>query len=219
MRGVNSWLAESGGRWLMIDAGKPSTVGQLFSGIESAGCGPEKISLLVISHAHYDHVGGAGPLKKKANVPVAIHRADAGLLRSGGFEISDGLNFTGRLKAFLGRNVAPRRMFAFEPVEPDVIVDRERRIDDFGFAAVILHTPGHSNGSISVLTDEGDLFPGDLAITQPMSGIWRHMPIYGSSVDDIKNGWRSLLERGARHVYPSHGEDFPASELRQILKG
>ncbi|MDR0649111.1 MAG: MBL fold metallo-hydrolase [Synergistaceae bacterium] len=215
---VNAWLAESGGRWLLVDSGKPRTVGALFSGIASAGCNPRDISLLVISHAHFDHVGGAGRLKRESGVPIAIHRSEADLLRTGGFEISDGLNGLGRYRAFLGRHVAPRRMFAFEPAEPDVIIDAERRMDDFGFAATIIHSPGHSRGSVSLLTDDGDLFCGDLAITQPLPGIWSHMPIYGSSVQDIKRSWRALLDRGAKHIYPSHGRDFKAEELEDLLK-
>ncbi|MDR1515087.1 MAG: MBL fold metallo-hydrolase [Synergistaceae bacterium] len=214
---MNAWLAESGGRWLLVDSGKPKTTGALLGGIAAAGCAPEDISLLIISHAHYDHVGGAGRLKREAGVPIAIHKSEADLLRTGGFKISDGLNGLGRVRAFLGRHVAPRRMFAFEPAEPDIIIDDERRVDDFGFAATIIHSPGHSMGSISLLTDDGDLFPGDLAITQPLPGVWAHMPIYGSSIQDIRRSWRALLERGAKHVYPSHGSDFPAKELEALL--
>jgi glyoxylase-like metal-dependent hydrolase (beta-lactamase superfamily II) len=215
---VNAWLVESGGRRLLVDSGKPGTTAEFFGGIVRAGCRPGDISLLVISHAHFDHVGGAGRLKKEHGVPIAIHRSEAELLRTGRFEISDGLNGLGRFRAFLGRHVAPRSMFAFEPVEPDIIIDGERRIDDFGFAATLIHSPGHSRGSISLLTDDGDLFPGDLAITQPMPGAWSHMPIYGSSAQDIMRSWRVLLDRGAKHVYPSHGRDFKATELKDLLE-
>jgi glyoxylase-like metal-dependent hydrolase (beta-lactamase superfamily II) len=201
----------------LVDSGKPKTTGALYGGIAAAGINPRDISLLIISHAHYDHVGAAGRLKRETGVPIAIHRNEAGLLRTGGFEISDGLNPLGYMRAFLGRHVAPRSMFAFEPAEPDIIIEDERRIDDFGFPAAIIHSPGHSRGSISLLADDGSLFCGDLAITQPMQGVWRHMPIYGSSIDDIKKSWRALLERGARHVYPSHGRDFPAKELEYLL--
>jgi glyoxylase-like metal-dependent hydrolase (beta-lactamase superfamily II) len=214
---VNAWLAGFGGKWLMIDAGKPDSVNLLASGMASLGLSPTDINLLVISHAHFDHVGGAGFVKRKGGMPVAIHKTEADLLRSGSFEISDGLNAFGRLKIFIGRHIAPRSMFAFEPVTPDLIIEGERRLDDFGFPATIIHTPGHSPGSISVLFDKGDLFIGDLAITQHMPGIWRHMPFYGSSIEDIKMSWRALLARGAKHVYPSHGRDFPASELADLL--
>lgn len=39
------------------------------------------------------------------------------------------------------------------------------------------------------------------------------MPIYGTSIRDIASSWRMLADRGAKHVYPSHGRDFSMSEL------
>ncbi|MDR1886017.1 MAG: MBL fold metallo-hydrolase [Synergistaceae bacterium] len=215
--GVNAWLMESGGRWLLFDSGKPRSAGSLLAGIRSAGCSPRDISLVVLSHAHYDHVGGASAIRELSDAPVVIHRLEAEVLRSGKFVISDGLNALGRMKAFIGRRLVPKRFFAFTPVDPDLIVDGSMRIDGCGFAAAIIHTPGHSEGSISVQTNDGDLFAGDLAITQPLSGIWRHMPIYGSSTDDIKRSWRMVLDMGAKRIYPSHGREFDAAELAEWL--
>ena len=214
---LNAWLIEKDGRWIVFDTGKRRTIRRFLAGIEAAGCMPRDIALIVISHAHYDHVGGVGQLKKLSSAPVAIHRHDAESLRSGAFAISDGLNMIGRFKAFMGRRVMSRAMFAFDPVEPDILVDEERRLDDLGFPATLIHTPGHSEGSISLLSDDGALFAGDLTITQPLPGIWRHMPIYGSSIEEIKKNWRALIERCASHVYPGHGRDFAISELEKLL--
>jgi glyoxylase-like metal-dependent hydrolase (beta-lactamase superfamily II) len=113
--------------------------------------------------------------------------------------------------------VVPHIFFAFAPVEPDIVIKDDVRLDSRGFSAAVVHTPGHSEGSISVLFDDGCVFTGDLAITQPLSGIWRHMPIYGSSIDAIKRTWRLILDLGAKHIYPSHGADFPADELAEWL--
>lgn len=214
---LNVWLIENEGRWIVVDTGKRRTIGQLMAGLEAVGCRARDIALIVISHAHYDHAGGLDALKRASGAPAACHREDESVLRAGGFMISDGLNALGRFKAFVARCLMPRRMFAFDPVEPDILVDEELRLDDLGFPAALLHTPGHSNGSISLLTDDGALFAGDLAITQPLPGMWRHMPIYGSSIGELKKTWRAMIDRGARHVYPGHGPDFPVSELERYL--
>lgn len=214
---LNAWLIEKDGRWIAFDTGRRRMARRFFAGIEAAGCAARSIALIAISHAHYDHVGCAAALKRLSGAPVAVHRRDADILRTGGFLLSDGLNWIGRFKTFMGRHVMPRRMFAFDPVEPDILVDEQRRLDDFGFPAALIHTPGHSEGSISLLSDDGSLFAGDLTITQPLPGSWRHTPIYGSSVEEIKKTWRALIDLGARHVYPGHGRDFPISELEELL--
>ncbi|MDR3354945.1 MAG: MBL fold metallo-hydrolase [Synergistaceae bacterium] len=217
LKGVNAWLVRSGERWLLVDTGKPRSSSALMAGIRFAGCKPADISLVVLSHAHYDHVGCARRIKEISSAPIAIHRLEAEVLRSGRFVVSDGLNAMGRFKAFMGRHVVPHIFFSFQPVEPDVIIDSDVRLDNLGFPASIIHTPGHSEGSISVLFDDGRIFTGDLTITQPLPGIWRHMPIYGSSIAGIKRTWRRILDMGAKHIYPSHGADFPADELAEWL--
>jgi glyoxylase-like metal-dependent hydrolase (beta-lactamase superfamily II) len=217
LEGVNAWLVETENQWLLVDTGKPSSFGALLAGIRYSGCKPEDIAFVVLSHAHYDHVGCAREIKKITNAPIAIHNLEAEILRSGKFVISDGLNALGRFKAFMGRHVVPHRFFSFASVEPDIIINRDVRLDNRGFSASIIHTPGHSDGSISVLFDDGCIFTGDLAITQPLPGIWRHMPIYGSSIGAIKRTWRLILDLGAKRIYPSHGADFPADELAEWL--
>ncbi len=214
---LNPWLIECGGRWIAVDAGRPRAVDRFLSAVEAAGCEAREIALIVVTHAHYDHVGAVAALKALSGAPVAAHRSEAEILRTGGFVLSDGLNALGRFRAFMGRHVVPRSVFAFEPFEPDILVDEERRLDDLGFPSALVHTPGHSDGSISLLFDDGNLFAGDLAITQPLPGLWRHMPIYGTSIEAVKKTWRVMIDRGARHIYPGHGRDFPASELERYL--
>lgn len=214
---VNAWLVKTASCHILIDTGKPRNAPKLLSLLQAQDISPSDIALIVVTHAHYDHVGAVGALKRTSCAQVAIHSREAELLRTGGFEISDGLNWLGKVRAFLGRHIMPRRNFAFEPVEPDILVDRELRLDDFGVDATLIHSPGHSTGSMSLLFDTGELFPGDLMIKQPLGGKWRYCPLYGSSVSEIKRSWRKLLERGAKHVYPSHGNDFTASELKKML--
>lgn len=210
---VNVWLVERAERWLVVDTGRPGSVKRLLAGIERTGCSLRDIALIVLSHAHFDHVGGAAELRRRSGAPVAIHRLEAPLLREGAFSLSPGLNALGRAEVFIAKRFVSRCRFEFTPVEPDVLVDDEMRLDSYGFDATVIHSPGHSPGSVSVLTDGGELFAGDLAVTQPLPGRWRHMPIYGTSIRDIAASWRMLADRGAKHIYPSHGGDFSMSEL------
>ena len=63
----------------------------------------------------------------------------------------------------------------------------------------IVHTPGHSDDSVSLLLDDGPVFTGDLT------------PLLIGSEDQavVAASWRTLRERGATHVYPGHGPVRP----------
>jgi ribonuclease/clavin/mitogillin len=65
-----------------------------------------------------------------------------------------------------------------------------------GIAGEILHTPGHSDDSVSLLLDDGSVFTGDLT----------HPALVGEDDEGVvKASWRLLRERGATRVYPGHG--------------
>jgi ribonuclease/clavin/mitogillin len=61
-----------------------------------------------------------------------------------------------------------------------------------GIEGEIMHTPGHSDDSVSLLLDDGSVFTGDL--THPMM-------IGEEGVAVVRASWRLLIDRGARHVY------------------
>jgi len=58
----------------------------------------------------------------------------------------------------------------FECFQPDLVMEDEQELADYGFAAKVLHTPGHTKGSIAILTDDGKLFVGDTL--QPNEAGW-----------------------------------------------
>lgn len=69
-----------------------------------------------------------------------------------------------------------------------------------GIPGEILHTPGHSDDSVSLLLDDGSAFTGDLT---PEELAW------GEAENLVKTSWQHLREKGASHIYPGHGNIRP----------
>ena len=99
-------------------------------------------------------------------------------------------------------------------VEPDIIVDDEFSLSAFGINGRVIHTPGHTNGSISVLLNGGEAIVGDLASNRLHISRGVGSPNFGDSIDQIRESWRCLLNAGACVIYGSHGPPFSASLLR-----
>jgi ubiquinone/menaquinone biosynthesis C-methylase UbiE len=92
---------------------------------------------------------------------------------------------------------------------PDTFLEDGDRLDEHGLDATVLHVPGHSAGSIAVLTADGVLFSGDFLEN-------RTRPSLATLVDDaeaMKASFERAKRLDVRIVYPGHGEPFTMDEI------
>lgn len=92
----------------------------------------------------------------KFGAKIAMHRSDSGMAENGDM-------FWNRKKANVFTRTAANALFGIlglkpERFKPDINIDGGYDLSKYGFNAVVLHIPGHSKGSIGVLTAEGDFF-------------------------------------------------------------
>jgi glyoxylase-like metal-dependent hydrolase (beta-lactamase superfamily II) len=80
----------------------------------------------------------------------------------------------------------------------------------FGFSAKIIHLPGHTSGSIGVLTDTGELICGDV-----YANIKKPVPAPNAfDFKQLKSSISRLKSYNITEIYPGHGEPFRSSEIR-----
>ena len=205
MGSVNSYLIKTRSGFILIDTGSPNQQTEIERELDHAGCQPGNLKLIVLTHGDFDHSGNAAYLRKKFGAKTAMHAEDLGMVEHGDM-------FGNRQK---GNNIITRTLipllFGFgksRRFTPDFYLDEGADLSEYGLEAEVLYLPGHSNGSIGILTAAGDLFCGDLleSTKQPMlNSIMDDTVAANDSVGKIKS-----LEINT--VYPGHGEPF-AMEL------
>ncbi|MBN2499497.1 MAG: MBL fold metallo-hydrolase [Anaerolineales bacterium] len=205
-KGVNCYLVEIENGYILIDTGLRSGRGELVQALEGAGCNPGDLQLIVITHADMDHTGNCAFLRRYYDTQVAIHPAESEAVQSGNMALNRRTNpgIVGGLvlSVFSMMNVGDR-------FEPDITVEEGYDFSAFGFDAKVIELPGHSLGSIGLLTAEGDLFCGDLLgnIDQPGPSELVDDPVaMQASIDKV-----NALD--VKIVYPGHGEPFMIEEL------
>jgi hydroxyacylglutathione hydrolase len=202
---VNCYLVETIDGFILIDTGTSNRCAKLESELACAGCKPGDLRLIVLTHGDFDHTGNAAYLRETFGTPIAMHRDDSGMAEEGDmfWNRSSGNALIRLLAPILFRFSKSNRF------KPDFFAAEGDCFSEYGFDAQVLSIPGHSQGSIGILTTAGDLFSGDLF--ENAEG-----PATNSIMDDPAACEASVekLQRFEVHtVYPGHGEPFPVESF------
>jgi hydroxyacylglutathione hydrolase len=223
----NAFLIEGEKGYLLIDAGRPGYHGKFFRSLKKLGVKPEQIVLCIVTHVHLDHVGSLCNIKKKCAFPIAVHANEVSMLSEGKMKVVRGT--TCLMKVIGGMAAVANKFFnvlEYVPVEANIIITDEISLEEYGFFARVVPTPGHTSGSLSVVTDDGDAFVGDLAVNMTPSGFgWvytlcpsflcrRYYPHFAEKTNMILENWRKLFEMGVKRIIPTHGSPFKAERLK-----
>jgi glyoxylase-like metal-dependent hydrolase (beta-lactamase superfamily II) len=178
---------------------------------------PEEIRLIVMSHGDFDHVGSAGKLKEMTGAKIAIHENDRRYLEEGIFHWPKGVTPWGKVSRFLFKPMM-NRIGGFDSVEADIVLDnQEMPLQDYGVTGKVVYTPGHTSGSVSILLDSGDAFTGCLAHNRAPFVLKPSLPIYAEDIDLLKKSWKTVIDQGAKKIYPGHGNPFPVEKILKYL--
>lgn len=208
---VNAYLIPVGDSYILIDTGIAQQWGQLETQLLRAGCLPDKLKLVIITHGDFDHTGNCARLQRKYQARVAMHPGDLGMVTTGMPVKRAARGMMGRLFLFLGGLVGGRA--GFETFQPDILLEDGQALGEYGLAARIIYTPGHTKGSIAVLTEDGQLFVGDTLSNRDRPDSTPFIQDFQELRDSI-----SLLKSlDARIIYPGHGKPFLFEEIRSIL--
>lgn len=129
---------EDGQECMVVD---PSWANEAYSYISEAGL---TLTHILLTHGHFDHLGGVAKLKANTNAKIAIHTSEAEAL------FDDNMS----LAVIAGTSI--------EPSKADILLDGGEIIANSEFEVKVIHTPGHSPGSVCYLIEgENIMFSGD----------------------------------------------------------
>jgi len=201
---VSSYLIYKPGDAMLVDCGNSGSEVKILETIKHLGLEPGMIRLLVLTHSHFDHASSAGRLKELTGCRVLIHRSEADRLRKGYSPIPPGTRWKAKLLVALGR-VFARGLMNFPGAEPDMLVDDQYDLEAFGFPGKVIHTPGHTYGSMIVLMEGGELIGGDTVFGLENK---QHFPPFAEDLPALVRSWKKLKQLPVKTFYPAHGRPF-----------
>lgn len=191
-RSTNYWVVSAGTSRLLVDLGWPGMMGQMRANLKRMDVPIEEIRYGLATHYHIDHAGLAQELKQ-AGVPLLVLDVQVAAI------------------PLMKTWVKPQDQYVDITTHDNVTIscaESRALLQLIGIPGEIIHTPGHSDDSVSLLLDDGSVFTGDLTA-----------PMFIEEGDTITStSWRLLRERGATRVYPGHGPVQQMDIPRRVIK-
>ena len=208
---VNAYLVRAGDGFVLIDTGVPDTWETLEAALKAAGCLPDRLRLVVITHGDFDHTGRCAKLQERYGARIAMHQADSPMAETGA-PLEREVSRLGRFLVWVNRRGKQRP--AFETFKPDMGLTDGQSLAEYGVEATIVYLPGHTPGSIAVLMSDGDMFVGDTLSNMFKPG----MSPFVSDRAQLESSIDRLKGMDLKTLYPGHGKPFPAEKLSKIAK-
>ncbi|MBI4285108.1 MAG: MBL fold metallo-hydrolase [Chloroflexi bacterium] len=213
--GVNMLLIAAD-KLTLIDTGFIGSSRTIVSFLRRLGRSPEEINLIILTHNHLDHIGGLTALRRLCPAKVAAHRQSIGDRDS---QIAYPKYVLGLLRFPPFASVRPR--FYLRPDDVDITLEGDEVLAPLGGLQVI-HTPGHTPGSISLYAPQRKL----LIAGDTINSRFRHLRIPPKSVStnmaQLRESVRKLTHLDFAVLCCGHGRpittDVPARMQRLLIR-
>jgi glyoxylase-like metal-dependent hydrolase (beta-lactamase superfamily II) len=186
-RSTHYWVVSAGKSRMLVDLGWPGTMRTMRANLRRMDVPLAEIQYGLATHYHIDHAGLAQELKR-AGVPLLVVDVQVSAI------------------PLMKRWTKPQDNYVDIDTHDNLIIscsESRSLLAGIGIPGEIVHTPGHSDDSVSLLLDDGSVFTGDL--THPAM-------VVEENAAAVHASWRELRERGATRVYPAHGPVRPVPD-------
>lgn len=130
-------------RLILVDAATPRRAGAVWQHLERMGYTPDAVDEIWLTHADIDHMGSVAALKERSGARLVVHADDAALVEGSADRELGPLPLAGPFQTLFNWSI--RRLFGYKPTTVDQTVQDGERLGSWQ----VVHTPGHTAGSVS----------------------------------------------------------------------
>jgi glyoxylase-like metal-dependent hydrolase (beta-lactamase superfamily II) len=182
-RSTNFWVVSAGASRLLVDLGWPGRVGELLANLKRMDIPLAEIRYGLATHYHIDHAGAAQDLKRLGMPLLATEEQVAAI-------------------PLMRQHIKPGDRYTEITMHDNVVIrtaDSRALLSGIGIDGEIVHTPGHSEDSVSLVLDIGCAFTGDLTLEAMVAA---------EDPAVVARSWQLLRDLGVTTIYAGHGPPY-----------
>jgi len=177
---TNYYLLDIKNGKFLIDSGFPGTLPKLLAELKRKGCKLSEIKYFLATHYHPDHAGLAQELKNQGVKLILMEQQ---------------IDFIPKFTEFFKTKNYPYQEIKLSGNIDLKCEESQKFLAILGIDGEIIHTPGHSDDSVTLVLDEGMAFTGDL------------QPIFVLPEEDVvsRQSWEKIHQHKITRIFPGHG--------------
>lgn len=224
LTGVNAYLIKNNNQFILVDTGGSTFFDKPFTNrrdkleflLKINGVTNDNLKLIILTHGDCDHVSNAAYISHRYNAPIAMSKHDGKLVNNP--QINDILSNSKyesmalKIVFHIMRKkiikLVKKIQSEFESFVPDIFVEEGNTLEKYGFDGTVVYTPGHTAGSISIVTGDRDVICGDILSNNKKPDI----AMNAQDFTMLRKSIAKLSKYDPVKIYPGHGEPFAYSE-------
>ncbi len=208
---LKAYVVISENRCYLVDTGASNMKKTLINALNQMKIKGLNFEAIILTHSHSDHAANASQLKTNFKIPVFAHKLECAFIEQGkSAPIIGTTSFTrGISKVMKGLPM----LASFKPCSVDYKLDQNQT--EIGKGIKVIHTAGHTEGSVTVCVDDEVALVGDALFGINKSSI---MPAFLQDQEAVFESWKILSNLNCRVYIPSHGRFIMKEEIDHALE-
>ncbi len=219
----NGYFVCEGDAVIVVDGGAVYGKEEVEKNLKENGIDPQKIRLIVASHAHVDHTCNLEIFRELSGAPILVAKAGVEDMEKAEMphvfprnKIGDEIMEFAKRQGGMPDDYLP-------PIKPDFSYEDEFDLREYGVKGKIIYTPGHSLSDSCVILDSGEAILGDLMVEDDFTHGRPTIAYFGYDPDRRKanellfKGLDKIAETKARVFYSGHGGPFTRGQFEDAF--
>ena len=212
---ANVYFIRTENGYILVDAGMSGDTTKLDEVFAIAGVDPTSIDLIIVTHGHMDHMGLLAYAKEATGAQILGHQSLSEKLPHGEVETAVPQNSFGRFLNFMTGILELFGGTDIEGITLDILVEDSFDLSEYGISGQVVHTPGHSLGSVSIILDNGETLVGDMVRDEGEGEIGPGM--FYEDKEALIDSLEEVASYESRVIYLSHSDSIDNATLNNAI--